>query len=440
MESIVEAPRPNLERILNAQRELPEVQVSNRFRGLNVLGMVGDQAACGYYRVVLPLHLLKMHGATVEYSSMHSLDKFMKHDVIIAQRQHSPEVYEIIRFLGWEAKHLIYEIDDDLHSVLPTSPAYITYHQGSDELRWIDKFMQACDGITTTTIEIARWYSQNSVNAAVIPNFIDFGFRDWSSQVTYDIKGMPNITLEDIPKPESWEGKIVIGWSGGNTHQEDLEQIIQPIKTILNRYDNVMFVMYCSVQLYNDVVLKHNLPKEKVDFIEPRHFMDFPSGLKGIDIGLAPIVSCQFNLCKSDLKVKEYMAQGVVPVASNVGPYARFYRQHPGSFSLVGFGEDCSPTWYEAIVKLIENPEKLQEMKKAGRELIANKYSLEKNIELWPTTWKTIIERKSRGIVGKPQEKLNLKQLKSYGLRGPNEPCPCGSKKKYKTCCNGAFG
>ena len=87
----------------------PDIVVSDRFKGLKVLGLVADTSACGHYRVINPLHMLKMHGADVHYSSFHSMDDFFKHDVIIVPRQHSKEVYETIRHVAWEGKGGTYD-------------------------------------------------------------------------------------------------------------------------------------------------------------------------------------------------------------------------------------------------------------------------------------------------------------------------------------------
>ena len=78
--------------ILHARKELPDIKISNEFKDLRILGLVADKSACGYYRIILPLHLLKMHGAQVTTTSVQSMSDFMNHDVILAPRQHSPDV------------------------------------------------------------------------------------------------------------------------------------------------------------------------------------------------------------------------------------------------------------------------------------------------------------------------------------------------------------
>lgn len=426
-------------RIMTSEHKLPEMVVSNRYAGLNVLGLVADTSACGYYRVINPLHLLRMHGANVNYGSHHAMDTFLKYDVIIAPRQHSSEVYEILRFVAWEGKKIIFEIDDNLDAVLPTSPAFVSYHQGSPELKMIPKMMNLCHGITTTTPEIARWYYQHNQNVAVIENYIDFGFRDWGADVTWN-GGEATIKPRQLPRPPEWEGKIVIGWQGGTTHQEDIHFLVPQLKPILEKYDNVIFAMYSSHYMFEDVMNTYKLPEDKVQYIEARHFLDHPSGLVGVDIALAPITCCEFNLAKSHLKCLEAMAMGSAVIASNVGPYARFERRHPGCVLTVGSGKHSQRTWNEAITHLIENPEKLREMKIEGRKLIYDNYSLEQNIDRWPGSWKSIIEQTNEGNVGAPSILKPKDFYRSYKQTGRNDSCPCGSGLKYKNCCTEAWG
>jgi hypothetical protein len=122
----------------------------------------------------------------------------------------------------WEGKIVTFEIDDDLDAVLPSSPAYYAYHPGSLELKMIHKVMSWCDGVTTTTPEMARWCYQNNRNVGIIENYIDFGFRDWNCEVLYD-NGFPIIKPQPIEKPKEWENKIVVGWQGGTCTLPDTE-------------------------------------------------------------------------------------------------------------------------------------------------------------------------------------------------------------------------
>lgn len=432
----------DLKRLKTAEAQLPEGMISERLKGLKVLGLVADSSACGYYRIILPLQMMRLHGAEIKYGSFSQWQDFLHYDVILVPRQHSLEVLESVFQAQWEGKLIVYEIDDALDHVGIHSPAYFSYHPGSKELLAIRSFLRMADGVTVTTPELAKWYSQHNQNMHVVENYIDFSFRNWYVDVKWSEPADPTAPMMDvqltplpIPRPPEWEGKITIAYSGGSTHQQDLTLIGPAIKNVLNKTDDsVLFVFYGSPDDLERLVQQYDLPRSRVQQIRPRHFMDFPEGLHGIDIGLAPITCDQFNLCKSDLKVREYLAAGIAAVASDVGPYARFAARHPQTITTVGRGAHCVQSWTTAIMNLVNNPELLARRKREGRQVIIDNYSLEANFMRFIDAWKAMNAARKTGHVGPPAKIGSPGQYVSHGVCHRNEPCPCGSGKKYKAC------
>jgi glycosyltransferase involved in cell wall biosynthesis len=377
-------------------------------------------------------------GATIETSSVQNIQSFLDYDIIVAPRQYNPDVYEALRVAAWEGKLLIYEVDDDLDHVLPSSPAYKHYHKGSMELKWLPKIMQVCHGLTTTTPEIALWYSNYFSNIRIIENFIDFSLRDWNADVAW-FEGSPVITPKPKKRLPELEGKRVIMWSGGSTHREDLQSIAGSIRKILEDYEDTVFVLYAGLEMVS-LFAGEGIPLDRMYHVQARHFIDHPEMLHIADIGLAPLVGCQFNVCKSNLKVLETFASGAACVASNIGPYARFNRKHPNLLLTVGKADDSFRGWYDAIAYLLDNPQECQERGDRGRRLVIEQYSLERNIHLWPLAWRSISDSVSKGITGPPENPKPAKERLSWGTTGPNDECPCGSKLKYKNCCVDAWG
>lgn len=427
-------------RLSTPTRSLPTNVVSNTFAGLSVIGLVADNSACGYYRVINPLHLLGMHGASVYYSTRHSPDKMYQYDIIIAPRQHNPDIYELLRRAVWDGKKVIYEIDDDLDSVLPTSPAYLTYYPGSRELEMIPKFIRNSYGLTTTTPEIARWYYRHNVNVRVVENFIDYSLRDWGADVEFNVDGSPTIKLRQLTKPDNWQDKIVVMYSLGSTHQSDITLIGQAMKHLLEKNPKLHLALYCGVDVFFDFVEAYDLPRNQVELVLARHFLDHPTGLVGADISLAPLLPCQFNLAKSHLKFLEGGAVGSVPIGSHVGPYARLSKRHPGFFFTVGPGGNFE-NWVEAVQFFVDRPGLLEERKAAVRRLVADYYSMEANIHRWPQAWSSIIASAVEGYVGPPEKKLPKTAYVSFGAFAEDDPCPCGeTDRTYGECCFPAWG
>lgn len=426
------------ENVIQATHTVPFQQVSDYYSKLSVAGIVADVSACGYYRILNPLHYFRMFGADVYSSSVHSMSNLERYNAILVPRQHNPDIYESVRQLAW-GKLLIYELDDNLHTVLKSSPAYYAYHPGSLELKMVPKFMQACHGVTVTTPEIARYYYPENQNIAIVENYIDFCMRDWSVDVKWSSAGQPTLVPKPIPRRPEWDNKIVIGYSGGTTHQEDIQQIGSTLSVFLHRYPNTVLAMNTSLDMYLEFKHRYQIPDDQIFHIPATHFLDHPPSLNGIDISLAPILGCEFNLSKSSLKILESMAKGSTVVASNVGPYARFASRHPGMVSLVGRGKNCHASWGAALRELVENPEYLRQRKIEGRKLIMDHYAMETNFHKWLTAWERINKQSARGEIGPPVLPTNYQRL-TWGRTGRNDKCPCGSGKSYKSCCVDAWG
>jgi len=248
------------------------------------------------------------------------------------------------------------------------------------------------------------------------------------------------LTPLPLNRPAEWEGKIVLAWSGGTTHKEDLEQVGPAIRHILRDNPQVIFAFYGSWDMYQWILSTFSIPVDRTSYVKARHFMDYPSGLHGFDISLAPIACNQFNLCKSYLRIEEYLAVGSACVASNVGPYARWEAKHPDSVVLVGQGSKCVSTWLQAIQQLVDDEPRRKQMQEAGRRLIMEEYSLEKNVYRWPLAWAAIADQRTAGLLGPDPVKRDKTWYKAYGQAGRNDPCPCGSSLKYKECHIGAWG
>ena len=69
-------------------------------------------------------------------------------------------------------------------------------------------------------------------------------------------------------------------------------------------------------------VLFKDLSPRQFAFHQPGSLAHYLQWLKGIDIGLAPLLPTPYNQCRSDVKFLEYAAHGVVPVLQRLAPYA----------------------------------------------------------------------------------------------------------------------
>jgi len=100
------------------------------FSDLSVVALQADDAACGHYRIVYPMEFLKRGGARVEVTSGLSIQMLAPFDIILAQRQYHPAIFDMLQEVRRMGKTLIYEIDDNVHAVHPSSVAYKIYKTG----------------------------------------------------------------------------------------------------------------------------------------------------------------------------------------------------------------------------------------------------------------------------------------------------------------------
>jgi glycosyltransferase involved in cell wall biosynthesis len=265
------------------------------------------------------------------------------------------QYYTIPMFLGMQMvfqddykKKILIEVDDEVIDVPPDSP---WVKQGIKPGGVLENLFReqftAADGLVVSTDYLKSIYDKYNDNIYVIPNAIDF--RVWDHKV------------RDV-------SKIRIGWAGGANHDGDLEIMKEVIPVILEKYKNVEFMFFNGVPEY--------LKKfgNRVQCIG-RWFniMDYPKGLAdlGFDIGLAPLESNTFNMCKSNLKWLEMSALKIPTVASSVEPYKRSIDN-----GKTGFLCNTPREWVESLSALIEKESFRKRMGLAAYSKVKKDYNI----------------------------------------------------------------
>lgn len=287
---------------------------------VKVAGLASDNLGCGYYRLINPINALRDVGYDAQWSL--SWQEFLpiaeRADIVILQRATTPQALEAV--LAWRKHKLVlYELDDLIHDIPATNPAFSQYKQGSAILANATRIIRECDGIIVSSYELWRYYHRLNANVVWIPNFIDFRYRDW-----------------DKPFPKS--SRLTVGWSGGSQHQSEAETIADLFRFVLSRY-NVDVVLYCHPH-FAQMLLTSDLPPHRMVFLPVRPFVDYPFQLGAMDIGLAPLENTRFNRAKClDADTAVWTPKGIARVADlRVGDWVwngtRFVhvlaRQHEG--------------------------------------------------------------------------------------------------------------
>jgi len=301
---------------------------------------------------------------------------------------------------------LIYEVDDNIHLIDPANHAFKYFSK--PVLHCIERFWKHCDALFLSTLDLAGQYSKYHNRIYVLPNCIDFQRLDWS----------------EPERDDRLCGMVVVGWAGGHTHSGDQYCLGNSLRRVLDENSNVLFGICSSMPMMNQFVGFCDLPHNKVVLLEPVPIQFYPSRLQ-FDVGLAPLRDSAFNRAKSDLRLKELGAVGIPYIAADISPYRRFHLDNPGC----GFLTNGVNDWYEAMTRLIKNEKQRKEMSETSRANIASNHNIESKCFMWGDAMYDLLE------------KPNV--IKTWNIPkrvGRNDPCPCGSGKKSKRCCSGAYG
>ena len=322
-----------------------------------------------YHRVRTPTEALKRRGHAVRWVAIGGKlrpEDVEWPDVVIFGRTYPNEFkpLEDMKKFKNAGKRVLYDIDDDHWAVSPDNPSQLVSNSQKDQY---EGMMKMCDGICTPSAILGKKIQKLVKKPVYIcPNGIEFGNED------------------DVYKerPRKTDNQITIGYKGASSHWKDLSIIVPAMEQICKKYDNVYFWIYgmaaepLESAAYTARLIKQNnwRPEQKdyidamVEFYDQLRFIrlihtpfmppEIHPGIlasRDFDIGICPLIDCEFNHAKSCIKFYEYAATGTVTLASDVEPYK----------SEVDYrAKNTTKDWYDKLEKLITDEEfrkKLQE-------------------------------------------------------------------------------
>lgn len=161
--------------------------------------------------------------------------------------------------------------------------------------------------------------------------------------------------------------QIKMVYMGTMTHESDLNLVISAIEKINQKYNNIISLTVIGVA--------HNLPKKKwIKVLQPpvekRSYPVFVEWLcnqdEKFDLGIAPLVDSKFNKAKSDIKVLDYLAMGVLPIVSDLTPYIN---SELDPFVLrVGYEKGA---WYHLLEDVVKNRKKYSQIKSESERFVS---------------------------------------------------------------------
>jgi glycosyltransferase involved in cell wall biosynthesis len=248
------------------------------------------------------------------------------------------------RWIARKGKPIIYALDDPLY-VPYVSPAngYFSY------LKFFGKVATIC-GVSRVVIvnstqhrEFAKRYN---ANVRVIPSLVD------------------EQAFRFVRKAQTSEA--CVGWSGSASTASNLSLIAEPLRELVRRRG-------CEIRLIG----APRFPLEGVPYVaqEWRAATEVDD-LRRLDVGLVPLPDSPWNRRKFYLKVAQYMALGIVPVATPLGSNLEVI-EHGRTGFLASTGEE----WLAHLETLVAEPELRAEMSSRAAELAHRRFTLAANAE-----------------------------------------------------------
>ena len=293
-------------------------------------GPHGPQSSA-YIRLVAPLTDDSVAGR-VSLSLGTAGDLVPPCDICIVQRAAMPSVAAVDGLADWlrvmRAK-LVVDLDDAFIAIGPDHSEAAFYQPLNGA---IDRLLELADDAWFSTAPLADAYAGKAGHHAVIANAIDPRlWRDWRA-----------------PPRAPLTGEVVrLLYMGTATHAADLAAIRPALDALAQERAGAFDLTLIGVA--GDVApapwLRRLSPP--ADAITYPRFVRWLRVQGPFDVGLAPLVDTPFNRAKSDIKLLDYAALGLVPLVED-GPA---YRADPVLRDSARFAGD----WRAALRDILDN-------------------------------------------------------------------------------------
>jgi hypothetical protein len=183
-----------------------------------------------------------------------------------------------------------------------------------------------------STPELARLYDHVAHRHVVMPNMLDPRiWRDWRN-----------------PRPVPFQRSAVrMLYMGTNTHGADFALIRPALERLAAERPGQfeLTLIGVSPDIENATWLYRQSPP--AEHIPYARFARWLRAQGPYDVGLAPLADTRFNSAKSDIKLLDYLALGILPVVQDMAAY----RLDPGTADVALHAAD----WFETLRSVIDD-------------------------------------------------------------------------------------
>lgn len=294
-------------------------------------------------------------------------------------------------------KLTLVDMDDNYVDVPEWNEAFHSYGPNSFHRRIALECLRMADGVLVSTPHLQDLYGRFNENIHLVQNSLDFKgdskFIGWDEASVRKHKGLR------------------LGWIGGRSHFDDLNLIAPALRTVLKRHPEIQlwFVNSAFKTSYEALGRPYPFDGLKNVFLADRsvpinRYARF-YGHFGFDVALAPLVDCNFNRSKSNLRWLEASAMNLPCVASDISHFGQTVKHGVDGFLV---NPTNLPGWEKTLELLIENRALREAVGRAAGKRVRKDFNVKKNAVSYFRMLKTLL---NTTIMGEEDEAPKLAEV-----------------------------
>ena len=325
------------------------------------------------------------------FLSRHLPDLARRADILLTHFVNDWDFLELCLARKAGGKVTVFEANDYYLDIQPWNPRARSWADGTlaELLRC---FVTLADGVQTSTDQLARrWQEMGASQVAAFPN-----------QLT---------DVPDLPPPP--QRPLTIGWGGSAGHLADWYDVAPALERWLLANPNARL----AVMSAEPAKAFFNLPPDRYSFTPLGTMDQYLRFLRGIDIGVAPLLPTAFNRGRSDAKFLEYASNGVAGIYTDLEPYRGSVV--PGETGLL-FRDHQE--MIAQIQRLATDPDLRKRIRQNAHDYVRQHRRLSDHITARLSWYQSLLTRASTQTAPSPVENTQYSAVGGYHQVRPEEP------------------
>ncbi|TWG90309.1 glycosyltransferase involved in cell wall biosynthesis [Mesorhizobium sp. J18] len=312
--------------------------------------------ASAFIRLVCPLTTDRAYGE-VDFSLAPARESFVRSDVAIVQRTAFDSLERAEEFVTFCRKNgvRIFTDNDDAFALMDERhPEYELY---KPRIAALDYLLSHAESNWVSTKPMSEAYAQ--YNPQIIPNHID-----------------PRLWRDYRRTLKASSGPFQIVYAGTATHDQDFRLVEEALDHLARRHKFVLTIIGAVRKPPQKPWLQVLTPPQSAQSYPG--FVHWFRRQGPFDIGIAPLADTPFNTAKSDLKLLDYGALGILPVVSDVPAYRDTIAKARCGFAVENSTED----WISHLSAVFEDRARLLRMAEHSQAYCYSQRSVDRMYEL----------------------------------------------------------